>query len=771
MRYEVVRNLTLTAVLVCGAWAHVLGSQERVKVSMVVGKVEIRTPNSPRWRPARMGMPVKMGWDVRTYVESRAELMFATGSTIRVGENSVVTLSKAMRKQQTTQSKLKVGTGRVWANVKKLTGNRSSFEFETPTAVAAIRGTRLGLKVGQRGDSIEVYEGLVMVRRRDGSREVAVGTRNRAVVAAASEEIEVEEFADTDSTGTPVDPFVADSAAGDSTVQDSSAGGDSSSVVDTSSQGAVFDSTADLALRVVAPRQGAIVTETPVLIKGVAAPGAAVTVGEKEVKVSAEGNFSSLVDIKVASNVIPVLASLGENNEKIDVEVEYRPALSVSLANVVDNMEVSAEALTVDVDITPGADYSINGKEGETEITLQPGANVITVKAWDQWGTTVEKHYTVHRLKMDNFELNLAAPQKDAVLRDPMIPVSGSTLPGAKVSVNGTGVPVNSGGFFSTQIPIPDEPREYTVEVVAVLGEKELTEQRVVEYKPESEPLSLVITSPVDGQAVTSRTFRVSGKTAAGAAVTINGRRVMVSPRGIISTEMQVMERDIGEYTLDIVAFDEHDELAQTLVLEIDGSSPMINTSVPTLIVAGHGRQATRDGRLVVQVQDRTPDDEITLVAESNGTSDEYVLEPGGRETITLDEGKNEYSFRAYDKAGNMSNVVNGTIHYLPGPLTIEILEPSDNPWVIDDLPPMPRGARVPTLTVEVEVEDNIGDVPKTIRYCRISGGGQQYLLRDNGDYTFSGEVPLHRGRNVMTVQVEDLAGNVEMEELTVEIE
>ena len=116
-------------------------ARERVTIKSIVGKAEVRSPKTGKWRPARIGMSVKMKWDVRTFVESSLELQFSTGTTLKLGENSVVNLSTLLQDKgaAATKSNVKVASGQVWANVKKLVSKKSKFSFETPTAVAAIR--------------------------------------------------------------------------------------------------------------------------------------------------------------------------------------------------------------------------------------------------------------------------------------------------------------------------------------------------------------------------------------------------------------------------------------------------------------------------------------------------------------------------------------------------------------------------------------------------------------------------------------------------------
>lgn len=765
------RRILLTAVLLttCSAFAQQPPTEERVKLAQVLGKVEIRTPQAPAWRAARVGQPVKVGWDVRTYVESDAQLAFGSGTQLRVGENSVVTVSKAMVSQSGAASNtaIKVATGQIWANVKKLANQKSTFEFETPTATASIRGTRLGINVGKAGTSIDVYEGLVMVRPNGSNRETPVPKFTRAVIAAGGREVQLQKFDDkahADSGGM-VDPFAGAPALDSSGAPPAQiAGTDSTPAAPATA--AVSDSApaaptrTPLVLSITSPLSHTFVNTPSTSVKGRVTPGAALLVSGKESPVGADGSFNANVDLEVGANRLPVSATLGDQSTVSEVVVEYRPPLFLNVTNVIDNMEVASPDFTLELEVSEGARYSVNGKEGVARVQLKPGNNVIAVRAWDAWNNRTDRSFSIKYRTNGKLLLTMTQPPDGSKITETMIQVSGNTTPGALVTVNGGAVPVSSAGSFSTRVPIPDEPQDYTVTVVATLGDEEMTSERTVTYEPIKEPLSLSITSPLSGLVVKQRTLRIAGKTTAGAKVTINGRSSTVSPSGLISAELQFAEADLGDYTIDVSADDGDQEVTASVRVTVDITSPQLNTSVPSLVVQGAGQPATKVGDFGMQVLDRTPEDQVTVSVENNSSRDEYQLASGGRETFRLEEGANKYTIVARDVAGNASNTVVGETYFLPGPLSIDIVEPMDNPYVIDDLPPLPRNTSKPTLKIKVEVDDGIGTVPRTIKYCKVIGSRGEMLLRNNNDYTFSGTLDVGRGSNAFTITTEDLAGN-----------
>jgi len=69
-----------------------------VTVKTAVGDVAAVSPDSSTTKPLRVGMRILYGWKVRTGVESVAELAFESGAIIRIGEQSLVTVSEKLEK-------------------------------------------------------------------------------------------------------------------------------------------------------------------------------------------------------------------------------------------------------------------------------------------------------------------------------------------------------------------------------------------------------------------------------------------------------------------------------------------------------------------------------------------------------------------------------------------------------------------------------------------------------------------------------------------------
>ena len=85
--------------LVLDEWATVKSS---------VGRAEVRTSSSAKWRETHVGMRVKMEWEVRTHLESSLELVFPSKTVIKMGENSTISLSTLFNDKDSTNSKSKI---------------------------------------------------------------------------------------------------------------------------------------------------------------------------------------------------------------------------------------------------------------------------------------------------------------------------------------------------------------------------------------------------------------------------------------------------------------------------------------------------------------------------------------------------------------------------------------------------------------------------------------------------------------------------------------
>lgn len=135
------------------------------RLTFLLGQqVEVRGAMQRAWQSAKFNQTVVQGDTIRTGQESRVEITFADGSIVRVSERSRMVIKELTGSGQAQRRGIKVMLGKVWANAAKLLSAQSTLKVESPTTVAAIRGTIYRMNVEEQATTeVRVYDGEVAV--------------------------------------------------------------------------------------------------------------------------------------------------------------------------------------------------------------------------------------------------------------------------------------------------------------------------------------------------------------------------------------------------------------------------------------------------------------------------------------------------------------------------------------------------------------------------------------------------------------------------------
>jgi hypothetical protein len=148
-------------------------------IDAVQGPADVKPHDSDRTVPAEVGQLVRVGDTVRTGAGASVELRWARmagGMRVKLGPDTsfVVNRATANRSSGVEDSRLGVHGGTVWIRLRKALKGKSKFEVETPTAVAAVRGTVFRVSVLPDGSTaVSVWEGAVSLKPGHG-KEVMV---------------------------------------------------------------------------------------------------------------------------------------------------------------------------------------------------------------------------------------------------------------------------------------------------------------------------------------------------------------------------------------------------------------------------------------------------------------------------------------------------------------------------------------------------------------------------------------------------------------------
>ncbi len=153
------KSLFLLATVVC-----INAQQNFGKITLPLGKVELST-EAGKWAKAKPNQSVYEGNIIRTHARSRCEIALRGGGKVRIGENSEIELNDADVKPMVKSFNANLKKGNVWVSAKAAFGEKKNIAVRTPTAVAAIRGTKYRAKAGADESSVLVYEGKVDVNQ------------------------------------------------------------------------------------------------------------------------------------------------------------------------------------------------------------------------------------------------------------------------------------------------------------------------------------------------------------------------------------------------------------------------------------------------------------------------------------------------------------------------------------------------------------------------------------------------------------------------------
>ncbi len=149
------------------------GARDIAIILKTTGKVEVGMAGEKRWRPGDRGTRLGSGDRVRTKENSLATLIFTDDkSLLKLRSDSELTLA-GEREKGTVSKRLRMAAGELWA---KITKGGGGYRLETPSGVAAVKGTEFYLLVAEDGTTTAiVLEGVLELLNSLGSIQVGAG--------------------------------------------------------------------------------------------------------------------------------------------------------------------------------------------------------------------------------------------------------------------------------------------------------------------------------------------------------------------------------------------------------------------------------------------------------------------------------------------------------------------------------------------------------------------------------------------------------------------
>ena len=146
------------------------------RITSVTGNVQLISAADSRSRPARSHTLVRVGDAIKTG-SGTATIELANGTLIRLSPDShmVFNCMTQFGKSGMVDTRLRLDQGQVNIRVEPLSGDKSRFEVETPSAVAAVRGTVFTLQTSGTGTRLAVTQGAVDFGRPGKTQRIPAG--------------------------------------------------------------------------------------------------------------------------------------------------------------------------------------------------------------------------------------------------------------------------------------------------------------------------------------------------------------------------------------------------------------------------------------------------------------------------------------------------------------------------------------------------------------------------------------------------------------------
>jgi len=137
------------------------------------GKVEVGGAGERGWKPGVRGSRLNSGHRIRTGENSLATLIFTDDkSLLKIRSGTELSL-EGERQGSSVSKRLTVDAGELWAKISKGGGG---YRLETPSGVAAVKGTEFYLLVAEDGSATAVVlEGIVELMNSLGTALVGSG--------------------------------------------------------------------------------------------------------------------------------------------------------------------------------------------------------------------------------------------------------------------------------------------------------------------------------------------------------------------------------------------------------------------------------------------------------------------------------------------------------------------------------------------------------------------------------------------------------------------
>jgi hypothetical protein len=161
-------QILVSSTMLLFAMSTVMTIARAAEVIFVEGNVQVQTPADEAWKKAEVGMKVDNGDSIRTARHSKVDIAIDSEkkNTIRLGEKTLVVLNSAT---EGIMDRLDLSRGRVYSNMENIKAGLS-FEVNTPSAIAGVRGSSYMVYAERDEDEVSAYKDTVFLKTFDADK-------------------------------------------------------------------------------------------------------------------------------------------------------------------------------------------------------------------------------------------------------------------------------------------------------------------------------------------------------------------------------------------------------------------------------------------------------------------------------------------------------------------------------------------------------------------------------------------------------------------------
>jgi len=268
-----------------------------------------------------------------------------------------------------------------------------------------------------------------------------------------------------------------------------------------------------------------------------------VTGGTYTLRVSTSSETIAVTSTGYAVSSLPVVRATVTPGAPDGQHSYYRskPTITLTAQSAVDAQPV----ISYHFDTNPDSVY------GGQALTALEGTHTLTWYATDRLGSRSEIGALTIAVDSIAPVIALTSPKDGEVLNSTSFVVQGTVDVGSTLQVNGQNVTIDGTGAFAAPMTIQGTSATVVVDATDVAGN---TTHKTVSVSVDKTPPTLTVSQPVNFQKIQRLPIVVTGKTEAGAAVTVQGAAGTVLADG--SFEYSIASAADGPLTIAVVARD-----------------------------------------------------------------------------------------------------------------------------------------------------------------------------------------------------------------------